>query len=124
MTISLKDMLRCESIVQLASTVEAGIVKVSYEEKINVPFNLSPIQQLYFQAAKKHEGSSRFNQSFTLRLSKYIDPQRIKLALNAIVSQHSMLRARFKMSGDGHWEQYLSSVCAFQNVFCAFANRD
>jgi hypothetical protein len=115
-------MLRCESIIQLASTVEAGIVKVSYEEKINVPYGLSPIQQLYFKAAKKYQGSSRFNQSFTLRLSRHIDSQTVKMALTAVVSQHSMLRARFSMDSEGRWEQYLPSVCPNLKVFCALSN--
>ncbi|KAL1965991.1 hypothetical protein VTN77DRAFT_4931 [Rasamsonia byssochlamydoides] len=109
MKLSLHDVLRSESIVQLARTVESGLVSVQHEEKVDEPFGLYPIQQLYFQAAKGYQGRSRFNQSFTLRLSRYIKPESLESAIRTVVNQHSMLRARFGMNKDGRWEQRFTS---------------
>lgn len=108
--LSLHDVLRCESIIQLARTIGSGLVAVQHEEKVDEPFGLSPIQQLYFQAAKGHAGRSRFNQSFTLRVSRYIKADTLEAAIADVVNQHSMLRARFRMNKDGNWEQRFTSV--------------
>jgi amino acid adenylation domain-containing protein/non-ribosomal peptide synthase protein (TIGR01720 family) len=111
MKLSLHDILRCESIIQLARTVEPGLVSaVQHEERAEEPFTLSPVQQLYFQAAKGYQGRSRFNQSFTIRLSRYIDTDSLESAIENVVKQHSMLRARFHMDKNGEWEQRVTSV--------------
>lgn len=109
--VSLHDVLRSSSIVQLASTVEASIVTVQTEEKTEQDFDLSPIQTIYLAASKEHQGNSRFNQSFSLRLSRYISPQAMRSAVKSLVIQHSMLRARFREDSDGKWVQRLSNVC-------------
>lgn len=109
--VSLHDVLRSSSITQLASTVEAGIVTVQTEEKTEQDFDLSPIQTIYFAASKQHQGNSRFNQSFSLRLSRYVSFQAMQSAVKSLVTQHSMLRARFRENSDGKWMQRLSNVC-------------
>lgn len=108
--LTLHDILTSSSIMHLASTVESAVVTVEEEEKVDEPFGLSPIQQVYFQAATDYHGRSRFNQSFSLRLTRYIEPETLGSAVKAVVAQHSMLRARFRRSSDGHWEQWISSV--------------
>jgi Condensation domain len=109
--VTLHDVLRASSLIALAGSVDSGSVHVlAHDEKLDQGFGLSPIQQLYFLATKGHQGSSRFNQSFTLRLSRHISSQAVKSALQNIVSRHSMLRARFKSGANGEWEQLISSV--------------
>ncbi|KAH8701118.1 putative nonribosomal peptide synthase [Talaromyces proteolyticus] len=115
--LSLHDVLRSTSIVQLASTVEAGIVTVQSEEKMEQDFELSPIQKMYFKASKEHQGNSRFNQSFSLRLSRYISPQTLCLAIRGLVDHHSMLKARFRQRDDGEWVQLLSNDIESSFIF-------
>ncbi|EED16046.1 nonribosomal peptide synthase, putative [Talaromyces stipitatus ATCC 10500] len=108
--VTLHDILRSPSLIKLAETVESSTVDMpDHVEVLDQNFGLSPIQQMYFLAAKGHQGSSRFNQSFTLRLSRYISSDAMRSALRAIVSGHSMLRARFKLNATGEWEQQVSS---------------
>ena len=60
--VTLHDILRSPSLVKLAETVDSGLLKVDdHVEVLNQGFGLSPIQQMYFLAAKGHQGSSRFN---------------------------------------------------------------
>lgn len=109
--VSLHDVLRSSSVTQLASTVEAAIVTVKTEEQIEQDFGLSPIQSIYFAGSREHQGNSRFNQSFSLRLSRYVSPQAMQSAVRSLVTQHSMLRARFREDSEGKWVQRLSKVC-------------
>ncbi|OCL14025.1 nonribosomal peptide synthase [Glonium stellatum] len=106
--LSLQDILRCKSILQL--TQVAGSLKMvhQYEERIDEPFDLSPIQRLYFMSAAGHQGHARFNQSFSLRISKPAQPDTIKRAIAFVVSQHSMLRARFSRNNNGVWQQRIT----------------
>lgn len=109
--VTLHDILRSPSLIKLAETVESGILKVDdHVDVLDQGFGLSPIQQVYFLAAKGHQGSSRFNQSYTLRFSRYISADKVQSALQTIVSNQSMLRARFKLNASGEWEQQISSV--------------
>lgn len=109
--VTLHDILRSPSLIKLAETVESGIIKVdNHVEVLNQGFGLSPIQQVYFLAAKGHQGSSRFNQSYTIRFSRYVSIESVQSALRAIVSSQSMLRARFKLNASGEWEQQISGV--------------
>jgi hypothetical protein len=109
--VTLHDILRSPSLIKLAETVESSIIKVDdHVEVLDQGFELSPIQQVYFLAAKEHQGSGRFNQSYTIRFSQYISAESVHSALRAIVSNQSMLRARFKLNASGEWEQQVSSV--------------
>lgn len=109
--VTLHDILRSPSLVKLAETVDSGIPKADdHVEVMDQGFGLSPIQQMYFLAAKEHQGSSRFNQSYTVRFSRYTSAETVQLALQAIVSSQSILRARFKSNAAGDWEQRISKV--------------
>ena len=66
-------------------------------------FGLSPIEQLFFELCPN--GHNGFTQQFLLRLSTYQQPAHLRQAIEAIVSRHSMLRARFRPRQDGRWEQ-------------------
>lgn len=109
--VTLHDILRSPSLVKLAETVDSGLLKVDdHVEVLNQGFGLSPIQQMYFLAAKGHQGSSRFNQSYTVRFSQPVSAEIVLSALQVIVSSHSILRARFKLKVAGQWEQHISEV--------------
>lgn len=78
-------------------------------------FDLSPIQQLYFDKLVGDEPSSssgkdsHFNQSVLLQLAKEVSPQQLSSGIHALVSTHSMLRARFRRDGKGSWRQRITS---------------
>src|SRR5690606_30019048 len=78
-----------------------------HEERFDHPFQLSPIQRMYASKMRSiHEElpEVHFNQSFFIRLTKSLPRSVIKDGLNAVVSQHSMLRTRFSVDQDG-WSQ-------------------
>jgi hypothetical protein len=125
-TFSMAEVLRSKSIHQLAASAHFEGDRVFQEEKIEDNFELSPIQQLFFQkeAADKQRPDSRFNQSFSLRITRTVDPQAVEDAINKIVQQHSMLRAKFKKDSSGIWQQRISGENShqFKNHYIESAN--
>ncbi|KAJ0418108.1 hypothetical protein BJY00DRAFT_315323 [Aspergillus carlsbadensis] len=103
-TLSLHRILQASSVQLLVEEAEAGVKKINKIEQPNVWFELSAIQKFYFEYATKFKGSARFNQSVTLRLPRRVEPGIIENGLNAIVSKHAMLRARFRQC-NGKCEQ-------------------
>ena len=82
-------------------------------------FDLSPIQQLYFQIAGSNAAPSstgavqnQFNQSVLLRLSKeksqQVNADQLRQGIHMLAQAHSMLRARFRRDGTGSWRQRLT----------------
>lgn len=65
---------------------------------------LSPIQQMYFDMHV--DGPKRFNQSFVLKVNRPVQAEALSLAIRAIVSRHTMLRARFRRTDEEIWSQY------------------
>lgn len=109
--LSLQDVLQSKSLVQLA--LRAGCIDHApqQEEKVEELFDLSPIQQIYFQSATSHQGQARFNQSFSLRIVRQTPADAIKRVIESIIDRHSMLRARFSKNNLGVWQQRISVVC-------------
>ena len=107
---TLSEVLRSRSIHQLSASAKFEGDRVFEDEKLEEQFGLSPIQQLYFQAkaADQQKPNSRFNQSFTLRISRKVDPDNLKASIDTIVDQHSMLRAKFNKGSSGLWQQRIT----------------
>ncbi|KAJ5587710.1 uncharacterized protein N7459_003475 [Penicillium hispanicum] len=95
--LSVQDMLRSKSIRDLATRAKAIEHLTTYQETVDEPFSLSPIQVLHFGVRK--EGQGHFNQGIVTRLSKPLDERTLLTALETLVSRHSMLRARFENTG-------------------------
>ena len=106
--LSMHEVLRSKSITQLALCAGSAVQSSHQEEKIDELFDLSPIQQLYFQCASTREQDSHFNQSFSLRLTRQTHAQDLSCAVETIVNQHSMLRARFTQNQFGIWQQRIT----------------
>lgn len=67
-------------------------------------FNLSPMQQMWFD--DHPDGLNHYNQSFLLKLSRTTPGTTLHRALVALVGRHSMLRARFQKDPEsGGWMQ-------------------
>lgn len=108
--IHVQDILQSKTISHLALRATASQKSFfAREEEFDVPFDLSPIQQLYFDQVvpRDTDGSNEhhFNQSIFVHLTRPVDPENVSRAVRDIVMQHSMLRARFQQDQRGHWTQ-------------------
>jgi len=107
-SLDLNQVLRSKSLAHLADSVGSVSGFDHGVEQTDKPFALSPIQQFYFNTIGD-EKDSHFNQSFTLRLSQKIESSALKLAIDAIVKSHAMLRVRFSKTKAGTWQQVIPS---------------
>jgi aryl carrier-like protein len=109
--LSVQDILRSRSIPQLATAVKE--VKTSFDnvvEEVEKPFDLSPIQSLWFQLP--NQGHGHFNQSFYLQVKRHVPAEQFRLAIDTLVSRHSMLRSRFTCSSERGWQQRVTEDIA------------
>ncbi|KAH8665645.1 hypothetical protein BGZ61DRAFT_401297, partial [Ilyonectria robusta] len=101
--LSTHDILRSRSISWLASCAKLADAQVDTilpedRDSLGVPFDLSPIQQLYFQWEPECTlagGSNRFNQSFQLRVKRPLSVGDMEQALDLMAERHAILRCRF-----------------------------
>ncbi|EKV21467.1 Nonribosomal peptide synthase Pes1 [Penicillium digitatum] len=96
-SLSVQELLRSKSIRDLATRAKTIDHLMTYEEAVDEPFRLSPIQTLHFGVRK--EGQGHFNQGILTRLNKPVDERSLRKAVETLVSRHSMLRARFTDTG-------------------------
>jgi aryl carrier-like protein len=109
--LGVQEILRSKSLVQLASAVQTvQTTSVDLSEETDIPFNLSPIQALWYQLP--NQGHGHFNQSFYLRIQRRVTGEELRLAVEKLVSRHSMLRARFTFSNDAGWQQRVTDNVA------------
>jgi len=120
-SITVQNVLQSKSLIQLAKLIDSNktLVKPTnasgLEEKIEQPFELSPVQQLYFRVAgpsSDHTRSGRFNQSQILKVNRHTRSDAIRRALEIIVGQHSMFRAKFSRDQHGTWQQKIVPTTA------------
>lgn len=111
--LAVQDILQSRTIASLATRVKiisSKLPMVDSSEMERYPFHLSPMQRMYFQAARDL-GPSRFNQSFSLALQTHISPYQLQAALQSLCKTHSMLRARFFWDAEKQaWLQRISEV--------------
>jgi amino acid adenylation domain-containing protein/non-ribosomal peptide synthase protein (TIGR01720 family) len=105
-SVSIQDILRSKTISQIALAAKSiSESSVSHIEVLDTPFDLSPVQQMYFDIESKNSTSHHFYQSFLLRVTRKIGALQVARAIETVVGQHSMLRARFTQGEDGQWMQ-------------------
>ncbi|PYI12597.1 non-ribosomal peptide synthetase [Aspergillus sclerotiicarbonarius CBS 121057] len=97
MGLTVQEVLHSKSIKELATRVKRVDRSIVYQEQIDEPFDLSPIQKLHFMV--RNEGQGHFNQSIVTRLNQHVDEKDIRRAIEAIVNRHSMLRSRLIQLG-------------------------
>jgi len=105
--VSVQDILRCKSIVQLAQCAKELETVIEHEEIVEQSFDLSPIQSMFFKLP--NQGHGHFNQSFFLRITRGVQEEALRLAIDTIVRRHSMLRARFTKSSTDTWTQRITN---------------
>jgi amino acid adenylation domain-containing protein/non-ribosomal peptide synthase protein (TIGR01720 family) len=101
-----QELIRAKSITALAANVAASSDDNSSSvvaQEYNLPFDLSPIQELFFDTVG--DTHSHFNQAELFRLARNFELDEIKAALTALVTTHPMLRARFVKNGFCVWQQ-------------------
>ncbi|GKZ38792.1 nonribosomal peptide synthase, partial [Aspergillus brasiliensis] len=122
MGLTVQEVLHSKSIKELATRVKRIDQSVVYEEQMDEPFDLSPIQKLHFMV--RNEGQGHFNQSILTRLNRHIDEHDMRRAIETIIKRHSMLRSRLVKSdvegkmrqqitedvaGSYHWQSHSNS---------------
>ena len=120
-SITVQNVLQSKSLIQLAKLIDSNKTSVkptnasSLKEKVDQPFALSPVQQLYFRTAgpsSDHTRNGRFNQSQMLKVNRHTSTGAIRHALEIIMGQHSMFRAKFSRNKHGTWQQKTASSTA------------
>ena len=106
--LGVQEILRSRSISELATMVkEVQVTAEDVAEEMDVPFDLTPIQKLWFSLP--NQGHGHFNQSFYLKITKKTSTQEFHEAVKKLVSRHSMLRARFDYSDQVGWTQRVTT---------------
>jgi len=105
-SLSVQEILRSKSIVQLAQYAKAIEHQAYREEVTEQDFSLSPIQSLFFKLP--NQGKGHFNQSFFLNVTRTINKKDLRNAIETVVKRHSMLRARFRVGPNGDWQQRIT----------------
>ncbi|KAF9768166.1 nrps5 single domain, non-ribosomal peptide synthase-like protein [Fusarium sp. DS 682] len=110
-TVSVDNILRSQSLSELAGRARFKALIPNNNETQSMavvrrePFPLLPIQRMFFEM--NPSGNNHFNQTFTVRLSKNLAAEQIKVAIATVVKHHPMLRARFFKDDDDHWTQQI-----------------
>ncbi|KAI1016035.1 hypothetical protein LB504_009285 [Fusarium proliferatum] len=108
--LAVSHIINCKSISALALQVKDIEKPALLHEMVETPFDLSPIQKLYFARPNYEQG--HYNQSFLLRTSQSIHEADLRKAMETLISRHSMLRARFEQDVGGEWQQRITNDVA------------
>ena len=109
--LTVHDVLRSKSIAHLALLAKEIRSAMHHEEILDQPFDLSPIQCLYF--SRPNHARGHYNQSFLLRTSRNVREDDLRRAVEAVIRRHSMLRARFAPTGaEKAWQQRVTNEVA------------
>lgn len=108
--LSVQDIFEKKSVARLAECARiTSLVTLNKDENYDVPFKLSPIQEMFFDSIPP-KCSFQFNQSFFLRLTVHKTNSEVASAVKAVVDCHSMLRARFRRKENHQWSQVVMPV--------------
>lgn len=120
--ISVAQVFQQKTIENLArAAVKTEKTRSTVEERFDVSFPLSPIQQWFFDTQPQHVNN--FTQAFLVRVSKPVSQEDLVAGIDMLVLQHTMLRARFPFDEAGHRVQMVRSVMngnyTFETLNCA-----
>jgi amino acid adenylation domain-containing protein/non-ribosomal peptide synthase protein (TIGR01720 family) len=106
LAVSVQELIRAKSITALAATVATSADEsstVAATQEIYTPFDLSPIQRVFFDTVG--QDYNYFNQAELFCLSRSFELDEIRAALMSLVTTHPMLRARFVKNETNVWQQ-------------------
>ena len=110
--LTVKDIMQSKNLHGLAAAADKSDQAQSMQQKelVDVPFELSPIQKLYFSEiarSSREPEANQFNQSFLLAVTTKQGADEVENALRQIVEYHPLLRARYSLGKDGNWMQMI-----------------
>ncbi|PHH92580.1 hypothetical protein CDD83_6742 [Cordyceps sp. RAO-2017] len=109
-------LFKAKTVAQMSLTIKQMHSTIAPPtERLGERFDLSPIQQLYFDTVETD--LNHFNQSLSFHVPGSVSSRALKEAIEWIVTHHSMLRARFTRGPDGQWQQYISRDVANSFAF-------
>lgn len=97
--VTVQDVLRNQSLASLARCVtymSSISPQETMQEIYDTPVPLTPIQSMFFKAFG--DAPNHYNQSFLLAIQSLVSEESLRSALNAVVTRHPLLRARFRKS--------------------------
>ena len=107
--VTLQDIVRCKTIRQLAFHTKTTESSVYHAKNVQAetlgPFQLTPIQKMYFDIFPT--GENHYHQNVLLEVRSQVSAIQIESALMEVIKKHPMLRARFGRKA-GSWTQ---SIC-------------
>jgi non-ribosomal peptide synthase protein (TIGR01720 family) len=115
LAISVQDIVKSKSLAGLAAGVSISRTTAtakSQPQDYNLPFDLGPIQKLFFETVG--DNYLHFNQSTVFKIARSFELKEMEAALNALVDIHPMLRARYFQDESRVWKQ---SVAKTPNPF-------
>ncbi|KAE8368382.1 hypothetical protein BDV27DRAFT_154089 [Aspergillus caelatus] len=124
--LTVQDILLPKSLAAVVSRASSiGDRAVTRQETYDVPFSLSPIQNVYFNDVVRQASQHHYNQSVLLRLTRPFPTAAVSSAIEQIVARNSMLRAKFIRSDNGEWSQMVQSQSngSFKIGYHSAANR-
>jgi amino acid adenylation domain-containing protein/non-ribosomal peptide synthase protein (TIGR01720 family) len=107
LAITVQELIRAKSISALAASIaiHADTEALPVAQEYNLPFELSPIQRLFFSTVGGEY--NHFNQAELFRLARSFELDEIRVALTSLVAIHPMLRARFFKNERNVWQQLI-----------------
>lgn len=114
--VSVADILRCPTLVQVAEKATALDAQVEYAAQLagldmSAPFNMSPIQQSHFDM--QPDGRNDFTLGFRVGVKKKdLTAEQLEAAVRRIVEKHPMLRARAYQDSTSIWKQIIQPTAA------------
>jgi amino acid adenylation domain-containing protein len=109
--VTVEDIFRFRTIERIAAQVAtraATVQQLFSDEVVDVPFKITPIQQLFFRT-QGQQARHRFNHNLLLQLTQRTSYHRLESAMKIIVTTHPMLRARFVPGTAGlDWKQQIA----------------
>lgn len=111
LAIGVQDIVKAKSVAALAagaSITKADVNTKAQPQEYNLPFELSPIQKLFFDTVGNNY--NHFNQSTVFKLARASDLDEIRRMLDVLVQTHPMLRARYFQDESRVWKQSTSKT--------------
>jgi amino acid adenylation domain-containing protein/non-ribosomal peptide synthase protein (TIGR01720 family) len=107
-SLHVSDIFHAKTLARLAPLLTSvHSSSLDYDDREDTPFELSPIQQLFFDLMPN--GTDYFNQSFLLPVAQHLTLDVVAYAVDIIVRHHSALRTRFRRAHDGRWVQVVTA---------------
>ncbi|XLS27836.1 amino acid adenylation domain-containing protein [Flavobacteriaceae bacterium M23B6Z8] len=108
--VEVKDIMRFPHIQEVAGFVKP-LSRIADQGPVTGKVNLTPIQASFFDMKKSVP--DHYNQSVLLKASTVLDLEALNASFSKLLEWHDILRANFRKSIDGNYEQTIDSEFTF-----------